>query len=107
MKQLKSITVLLFGMVLFFSSCQQSNVSPTSSSAYVPTASDVTASATLSQLQQGRSLFLSRCGNCHGLPSTDSYTSSNWSYIVSNMAPRAGLSSTDAALVLKYVTKGK
>ena len=105
MKKLQLIGVICVGSLLFFSSCKKDVVSP--SSVYVPTAADVTTSATLAQLQQGRTIFVNNCGRCHGLYSPDSYSASNWQIIVPNMASRAGLSSTDEALVLKYVSRGK
>lgn len=107
MKRLRLLAILSFGILLLFSSCTKNGVSPSSSSDYVPTAADVTSTATLAQLQQGRTLFMNSCGNCHGLPAPDSYSSSNWSNILANMAPRAGLTSAETALVSKYVNRGK
>jgi hypothetical protein len=74
---------------------------------YTPTAIDTTANASLAQLQQGRKLFINNCGNCHSVPSPDSYTVVNWKSILSNMVPKTSLSKADAALVSKYVTRGK
>jgi len=93
-------------VLFFFTSCQKNIVVP-DSSVYTPTATDVTATATLAQLQQGRTLFVNSCGRCHGLPSPDSYSASNWDVILANMVPRTGLSASDAALVSKYVRRGK
>jgi mono/diheme cytochrome c family protein len=105
MKQIKLLAILSFGVLLFFSSCTKTVVAP--DTVYVPTVSDVTATATLAQLQQGHSLFVGRCGSCHGLPSPDAYSASNWTSILANMAPRAGLSSAETALVSKYVNRGR
>jgi len=105
MKKLKLIPVAVVVSLFFITSCQKNVVVP-DTTAYVPTTSDVTSTATLAQLQQGRTIFVNSCGNCHGLPSPDSYSASNWNIILSNMAPRAGLSSADAALVSKYVRRG-
>jgi cytochrome c5 len=76
------------------------------SSLYTPTSSDVTATATLQQLQQGRTLYLNNCNACHSLYSPDSFTPSQWKSILSAMAPRTSLNSADILLVTKYVTKG-
>jgi cytochrome c5 len=105
MKRLRLLAILSVGGLFFFSSCQKNTVSPDSST-YVPTAADATATATLAQLQQGRTLYVNSCGNCHGLPSPDSYSASNWNGILSNMAPRAGLTSAEETLVAKYVRRG-
>ena len=105
MKRLNLIGILLFGSVVFLNSCKKDSVS--SGSVYVPTAADVTTTATLAELQQGHSIYINRCGACHGLYSPDSYSSSNWGSIMVSMAPRAGLSAADESLVLKYVKRGK
>ena len=106
MKKLKLLTILGVGGFLLFNSCQKDTVTP-SSSAYVPTATDVTATATLAELQQGRTYYVNNCGACHGLYSPDSFSASGWSGVLSNMIPRTGLSSANAALLRKYVTRGK
>ena len=105
MKKLQLAGFIFLGSLLFFSSCKKDTITP--SSVYVPTAADVTTTATLAQLQQGRTIFVSSCGQCHGLYSPDSYSASSWQSIVPNMAARAGLSAANANLVLKYVTRGK
>jgi len=104
----RSNLIGLFGVViiLFVSSCKKDLLTATDS-LYVPTTIDVTATATLTDLQNGRTLYLNRCGSCHNLYSPDSYSSANWSSILASMAPKAGLSSTEKSLVLKYVTRGK
>lgn len=76
-------------------------------SLYIPTSADVTANATLPELQQGRALYINNCGQCHGLYSTDNYSSSQWSGIISSMAPKTRMSSSEILLVTKYVTRGK
>jgi len=76
------------------------------SALYSPTAADVTASATLEDLQQGRALYIENCNACHQLYSPDNYNPSQWRSILGNMSSRAGLSSAQAQLVTKYVTRG-
>jgi mono/diheme cytochrome c family protein len=106
MKRLSLLAFLLVEGLLFFSSCQKNDVI-TPDTIYVPTAADVTSTATLAELQKGRTLFVSKCGACHGLYSPDSFSASSWSGVLSNMIPKTGLSAADAALVKKYVTRGK
>ena len=76
-------------------------------SLYVPTASDVTATATLAELTQGRTLYGDNCGSCHSLYLPENYSASQWRSVVPGMATHTGLSATDIALLTKYVTKGK
>jgi len=106
MGKLYMIGFLGIGILLSFSSCKKSSFAATDT-LYVPTAADVTTNATLAELQSGHTLYLNKCGSCHGLYSPDSYSVSNWTNILSSMAPKAGLSSTDKALVYKYVTRGE
>jgi hypothetical protein len=85
------------------SSCSTKN----SSSLYVPSNSDVTANATLAELEQGRTLYINNCGSCHGLYSPDNYSPSQWNGILSSMTPKTSLTSAQVTLVKKYVTRGQ
>jgi hypothetical protein len=92
-------------VLLLCDACTKDN--PGLDNLYTPAASDATATATLGELQQGRTLFINNCGTCHSLYSPDSFSASNWGSILSNMVPRTGLSQSNASLVSKYVTRGK
>jgi len=107
MKKIKIYQFPLFlAAVLFLTgSCKKDLGS--SSSLYTPTTADVTATATLAQLQQGRALYSSNCNSCHGLYMPENYTPAQWGSILNSMAPRTGMSSSQVLLVSKYVTKGK
>jgi mono/diheme cytochrome c family protein len=91
--------------LLIFGGCKKT-ISD-SGSLYTPTAADVTANATLSDLQQGRTLYLNNCGSCHGMYMPDNYSSSQWSSIMGMMGPKAQMSSSQIQLVFKYVSRGK
>ncbi|NVO21661.1 MAG: hypothetical protein HXX13_18320 [Bacteroidetes bacterium] len=101
-------TLLLGALVLAFAAtgCQKDN-SATSSALYVPSASDVTNSATLADLQAGRTLYINHCGDCHELYLPESFSATQWRSILPNMTPRTNLTSAEVSLVTKYVTKGK
>jgi PBP1b-binding outer membrane lipoprotein LpoB len=105
MKRLKIYLLFAVGSLLLLNSCSKNT--NTSDSYYTPTAANVTPNATLAELQQGRDLYLGKCGACHQIYSPDSFNASNWQNILSMMAPRAGLSSANSTLVYKYVTRGK
>ncbi|HEY4784658.1 MAG TPA: hypothetical protein VIH57_01355 [Bacteroidales bacterium] len=89
------------------SSIDTSSSTTNTSGLYVPTSSDTTVNATLSELQQGRTLYINNCGKCHSLYSPDLYSVSNWESIISDMAPRTSLTSAQILLVTKYVCRGK
>ena len=106
MRRLKFLAVLAIGSLVIFTSCSK-NSSSSADPYYTPTAANVTSTATLTELQQGRDLYLGRCGACHGIYSPDSYSAANWRSILSIMGPRAGLSAANITLVTKYVTRGQ
>jgi mono/diheme cytochrome c family protein len=100
MKRIKWLfPALLLGLLL---SCTKT---PTSA-LYVPVSSDATASATLLDLQQGRTLYMNNCGSCHSLYSPDDYSKGGWTSILSTMAPKTSMNASQVTLVTKYVTRG-
>jgi mono/diheme cytochrome c family protein len=88
-----------------FTSCSKNNGS--TANLYVPTNADVTANATLVELQQGRTLYINNCGVCHSLYSPDDYSATQWKSIISGMAPRTDMNASQVNLVTKYVSRGK
>ena len=101
----KKYRLFAFALVLILAIAACSKVS--TPSVYVPTASDVTAKATLAELQQGRTLYINNCGTCHSLPAPENYSAAQWNSILPGMASRTSLSSAEIQLVNKYVTKGQ
>jgi mono/diheme cytochrome c family protein len=98
------IAIVIIGAALV--SCTKSPNS--TGDLYVPTSADVTATATLADLQQGRTLYINNCGSCHGLYSPDNFTSSQWkSSIMPSMGSKTPMNSTEKSLVTKYVTRGQ
>jgi mono/diheme cytochrome c family protein len=69
--------------------------------------SDATATATLEELQQGRTLYINNCGSCHGLYSPDDYSATRWKSIIPTMSPNTGMNASQVTLVTKYVTRGQ
>ena len=59
--------------------------------------------ATMEQLEQGRSLFVRRCIECHVLPAIAQYPSQKWPRIVDWMAERAALKPAEREAVIAYV----
>ncbi len=96
-------SVLIVGL---FASCSK-DTSTTNQDLYTPTASDATATATLADLQQGKALYMANCGSCHGLYSPDAHSASNWTGIISNMAQKTQLTSSEVTLISKYLKRGK
>ena len=76
-------------------------------SLYVPSSNDVTATATLEELQQGRTLYINNCGSCHHLYSPDDFSATRWRSIMTQMAPETRMNASQVTLVTKYVTRGQ
>jgi hypothetical protein len=67
------------------------------------TAIDDKGSTTIAQLERGRTLFASRCIECHTLPPLMAHTESQWPHLVKAMAGRANLKPGEREAVLAYV----
>lgn len=78
---------------------------------WIPEATDADAArvsaqfpgTTAADLNHGRQLLLSRCGNCHQPPSPSQHAAAEWSHEVLEMRERAGLTDDDARLVERYL----
>jgi hypothetical protein len=92
--------IMLTGLIL---GCSKNSTG----SLYTPTSADATANATLTELQEGRTLYINNCGSCHNLYSPDDYSVTGWKSVMSSMAPRTRMNASEVSLVTKYVTRGK
>lgn len=57
----------------------------------------------VSTLNQGRSLYVRRCGNCHALYAPAELTESEWRASVAEMRERAHVQPNEEGLILKYL----
>ncbi|MEY2536879.1 MAG: hypothetical protein QOG67_619 [Verrucomicrobiota bacterium] len=55
------------------------------------------------ELEQGRSLFVSRCIECHTLPAISRYTAEEWPRLIDRMAKRASLKPDQRKAILAYI----
>ena len=55
------------------------------------------------QLQQGRTLFASRCIECHALPRVTAHTATEWPRLLDQMADRASLNTAERQAILAYL----
>jgi hypothetical protein len=68
--------------------------------------------ATSAQLEQGKAIYITKCGvasayrGCHALFAVNEFTPNQWVRNVAEMAPRANLTATEEKLVLIYVQNG-
>jgi mono/diheme cytochrome c family protein len=54
-------------------------------------------------LSHGRALFVSRCLECHTLPSAAKHSPGEWPHLVSRMAARANLSASEETAITAYL----
>lgn len=55
------------------------------------------------QIAQGKTLMDTRCGRCHDLKPTDSFTVDEWEPILERMIPKAKLLEDEGNLVRAYI----
>ena len=94
----KTSNLLLLSAVLFALSC--------TSSLYIPTADPQAKANNLSELQEGRRLYIAKCGGCHTLYLPEKHTKQEWQVTINNMATRAHLESLEKIRIFNYLTKG-
>lgn len=56
----------------------------------------------LAELQQGRSIMVSKCGNCHRPPQPGDYAASMWPHKLDEMSDRANLQPRQRRLIEQY-----
>jgi len=77
-----------------------------SSQLYMPEAKQATELASLSELQQGRKLYISKCSGCHALFLPEKYNYEQWQYWMIKMEPKVKMNDHEKEIILKYVSKG-
>jgi len=55
------------------------------------------------ELATGRHLFVSRCLECHTLPSVTKHSPGEWPHLVSRMSNRANLSADERNAIVAYL----
>jgi mono/diheme cytochrome c family protein len=87
--------------ILFIVSCSNLAPPPEVSQALVANARPDHADANV--LATGRKLFVSRCLECHTLPSTTKHSRDEWPHLVTQMSGRANLSVAERAAITAYL----
>lgn len=59
------------------------------------------------KLEEGRTLYMTRCAECHDLEMLDSRSVSGWKSMVSKMAGKAHLKGNQEQLIVEYLTAAK
>ncbi len=88
-------------ITLFIVSCANFAPPPAITPALIANARPDHASA--NDLATGRKLFVSRCLECHTLPSVTKHSPDEWPTLVSRMSGRANLSASDQCAIIAYL----
>lgn len=88
-------------IVLFIVSCASLAPPPEVSPALVANARGDHSDANV--LATGRKLFVSRCLECHSLPSATQHSRDEWPHLVNRMSGRANLSASEQAAIVAYL----
>ncbi len=90
---------LAAGLFIFLASC--------SVKLYEPSPETVGLSTNLSNLKQGKKLYIENCASCHSLVQPEKHTAEKWVKLVNVMSKKAKINDEQASLILQYVTKGQ
>jgi mono/diheme cytochrome c family protein len=102
----KASTIIFLALIVFACSRKTVNTSETAAS---PAATSASTEATKTEaahaalVEQGKTVYTSRCGRCHGLKDVTAYTTTRWEGILKSMAPKAKLNETETQQVAAYV----
>ena len=92
--------LFIFSIAIIAVSC-----SPKTSGSVVPVVKKEAMLPTI-ELKQGKSIYDSKCSQCHAPKIIEEYTQEQWNKILPDMSLRAELSIEDATLVEAYVVWG-
>jgi cytochrome c5 len=99
-------TTLLSAMTV----CLLAACSPKTATTATKTPTKQPASATDTQLVEGKSIYTTKCGvggyGCHSLYTVSMFTKQEWQHTVPTMAQKAKISAAEEKLVLLYVLNG-
>ena|SRR5690348_2523987 len=98
-----TIVIIILALIVF--ACHRKTVASTDNiiiSNKINTASKI--SGADSKINSaGHSVYINRCGRCHGLKNTEKYTQQQWENILKSMIPKAKLNEEEAKQVTAYV----
>ena len=95
------LIAIILGIAAMTSSCSASVPLPTEADAL--RASQHWPGTTLAELERGRTLYLSKCTNCHGAVAPETIQPEVWPSRVAAMRVRAKLRDNDATLLMRFL----
>jgi mono/diheme cytochrome c family protein len=101
MKKLSIFALALF-CIVDLTSCESTSFAPPPVTAEMAKAGP-RQHVDLATLRQGRTLFVSRCIECHTLPAVARYPADAWPVLVDEMADRASLKPVQRNAIVAYL----
>ena len=104
---MRSLVIICLFLILTFIACQKKTVPviterktdpPEKIGTIYPPAGTVTPDTV-----EGKTVFITRCGRCHGLPDPVQFNSVRWESILELMIPRARIDKENAVHIRAYV----
>jgi hypothetical protein len=99
MKQ--SVIIIFFASCLLLSGCAGSLPHPTAN--HVSVIAHKFPFTVLSQLEEGRTLYIQKCSGCHTLRLPSEFTEEKWGTIIQEMKMKAKLDEEESRKVLQYI----
>ena len=97
-------TVIISILILLIFACQRKTVASSEIVSSNQPNSEVKTEAPSSELiAQGKTVYINRCGRCHGLKKTTKYTAESWTKILKTMIPKSKINATEAEQVTAFV----
>jgi mono/diheme cytochrome c family protein len=97
----RSIASIIFFVVLV--GCQSTSHLPPPVTPQMAVRAGPKQHVALTTLREGRTLFVSRCIECHTLPSVAEHAAAQWPRLIDEMAGRANLKPAERNAVLAYI----
>lgn len=99
-----TISIVILALIVF--ACHRKTFSSSDNiiiSNKIPAANSKTETAAPGLASAGKTVYVNRCGRCHGLKNTAKYTQQQWENILKSMITKAKLNDDDAKQVTAYV----
>ena len=99
---MKAATVILVLAIIAFA-CNRKTIASADNIIISNKANAETKISNSGTASAGQTVYINRCGRCHGLKKTENYTSQQWENILKSMIPKAKLNDDEAKQVTAYV----
>jgi hypothetical protein len=97
------VRAILSILIVLLLGCESARYAPPPVTAQMAKTGDVD----LAKLREGRTLFVSRCIECHALPSVAQHTAGQWPRLIDEMADRANLNTSERNALVAYIVAAR